>query len=354
MQRSVTLRAWLWLCAALCAAMVLVGGVTRLTGSGLSITEWKVVTGVVPPTTQADWEDLFARYRQSPQYVLENTHFGLDDFQRIFWWEWAHRLLGRVVGLTYLLPFLFFWRRRWLEGWLVKRGLVLFGLVAFQGALGWLMVKSGLVDQPRVSHFRLAAHLATALLTMAATMWTALRVGSPQAAASGARAAPAWAFLALLAAQITWGAFVAGLRAGLFFNTFPTMGGAWVSPLVGETAPLWRDLLENPATVQFTHRWLAVAVVLGAGALAAAMWRTRPTRRAALLVGGAAVLQFNLGILTLLFFRDAPVALGALHQGGAVVLVGAAVVAAFRLTYTPAPAPQPVKAVAPRSLVETS
>ena len=347
MQHSISVRSWLWLCAALCAAMVLVGGITRLTGSGLSITEWKVVTGVVPPIASADWEDLFARYRQSPQYVLENTHFGIADFKQIFWWEWGHRMLGRFVGLTYLLPFLWFWRRKKLDGWMVKRGLLLFAMVSFQGALGWLMVKSGLVAQPRVSHFRLAAHLITALLTMSVTLWTALRCGVGQASPSFSRAAPAWAFLGLLTLQVTYGAFVAGLRAGLYFNTFPTMGGVWMSPVVGESTPLWKDLVENPATVQFTHRWLAVLVVLAAIALTLKLWRSPSTQRAGLLVGGAAVLQFNLGVITLLYFPEASVLLGAVHQAGAIVFVVAAVVAAFRVSYSNATVSRPVGAVVP-------
>lgn len=347
MQHSVFVRGWLWACAALCAAMVLVGGITRLTGSGLSITEWKVVTGSLPPTTSADWDELFALYRQSPQYQKVNGHFGLDDFKSIFWWEWGHRVLGRITGLTYLFPFLWFWRRKKLDGWMVKRGVLLFGMVAFQGAVGWLMVKSGLVDVPRVSHFRLAAHLSTALLTMSVTIWTALRCGVGQASASFSRSAPAWAFLGLLALQINWGAFVAGLRAGLFFNTFPTMGGVWVSPIVGNTSPLWLDLLENPASVQFVHRWVAVVVVLAAAALTWSMWRAPSTRLAALLVGGAAILQFNLGVITLLFFRDASVELGALHQAGAVLLLIAAVVATFKLAYAPAVAKPRVAAAVP-------
>jgi cytochrome c oxidase assembly protein subunit 15 len=312
--------------------MVLVGGITRLTGSGLSITEWKVVTGVVPPLTSGDWDELFALYRQSPQYLAENAHFGLGDFQRIFWWEWAHRLLGRVVGLTYLLPFLWFWWKKALDGWLVRRGLMLFGLVAFQGALGWVMVKSGLVDRPQVSHYRLAAHLVTALFTLALTQWTALRCGLPRTVRARTPATSAWLFLGLLTLQVVLGAFVAGLRAGLLFNTFPTMGGVWVSPLVGELAPWWRDLVENPATVQLLHRWNAVLVVLAAAALAWASWRVPSARRAALVLGAAAVLQFNLGVFTLLYFHEWPVLLGSLHQLGAVALLVAAVGVAFRLS----------------------
>jgi cytochrome c oxidase assembly protein subunit 15 len=227
-------------------------------------------------------------------------------------------------------------------------------MVSFQGAVGWLMVKSGLVDLPRVSHFRLALHLTTALVTMSVTIWTALRCGVREGAPSFGRSAPAWAFLGLLAVQINWGAFVAGLRAGLFFNTFPSMGGVWVSPIVGNTSPLWLDLLENPASVQFAHRWVAVLVVLAAAALALVMWRVRAAQLPALLLGGAANLQFNLGVFTLLYFREAPVVLGALHQAGAVLLLTAGVVATFTLAYAPAVVRPKLSAAVPAEVTTAS
>jgi len=222
----------------------------------------------------------------------------------------------------------------------VRRGLVLIGLIAFQGALGWVMVKSGLVDKPHVSHFRLAAHLVTALFTLALTQWTALRSGLPRTVPARTPATWAWLFIGLLTMQVVLGAFVAGLRAGLLFNTFPTMGGVWVSPLVGELAPWWRDLVENPATVQLFHRWNAVLVVLAAAALARSTWQVPSARRAALALGATAVLQFNLGVFTLLYFHEWPVLLGSLHQLGAVALLVAAVGVAFRLSdRRPAPPP---------------
>lgn len=312
---------WLATCALLCAAMVVVGGITRLTGSGLSITEWRPITGVLPPLSHDAWERAFALYRESPQFRLVNAHFELADFQRIYRWEWTHRALGRVVGLTYLLPLLWLGLRRTLPRWLLARGAVLALLVGVQGLIGWLMVASGLRDEPAVSHLRLAAHLCTALFTFALTLFTWLEVRDGRRHAGARSAAPVWAFLALLAVQITWGAFVAGLRGGLVHNTWPLMKGALVPQGVFFGAPL----LHDPAGVQLVHRWLAFVVVAGALALAWQLRARAEARVAARLVVLATAGQLGLGIVTLVHFHAAPVLLGTLHQFGAVVVLASAV-----------------------------
>jgi cytochrome c oxidase assembly protein subunit 15 len=310
--------AWLFLCAAMVFAMVVVGGVTRLTHSGLSIVEWQPLAGALPPLSHAEWEALFAKYRQTPEFRLVNFDMDLEGFKSIFWWEYAHRLLGRLIGGVFLLPLLWFLARGMLErrlAWLLG-GVFLLG--ALQGALGWYMVASGLVDDPRVSHFRLTAHLGMALVIFAAQLWLALDLLSDRER-SPARLAGAIAALVFVMALS--GGFVAGLRAGKAYNTFPLMNGHWVPPEILMLEPWWRNFLYNMATVQFVHRaffWLlAVLVPL-------AWWRARatPAAAAANVLLAAFALQAALGIATLL--AGVPVALGAAHQGGAVLLLGAA------------------------------
>jgi cytochrome c oxidase assembly protein subunit 15 len=328
--RSAAVERWVWIIALMVAAMVVVGGITRLTGSGLSITEWRPITGAVPPLGEAAWREEFAKYQRSPQFEKENFHFDLAAFQRIYWWEWGHRLLGRLIGLVAAIPFFFFWRAGRLEPWLIRRMWLLIGLGAFQGLLGWLMVASGLVDQPRVSHFRLAAHLITALVTFAIAAWTALQIRFGRSR----RAAPPELRLlglagAALLLQIVWGAFVAGLRAGHLFPTFPKMGATWIPPRALYPEAWWRAAVDNAVLVQFVHRWLGALVVV---MMLVAGWRI--ARRLGLvrwgaLLGAAASLQFALGALTVLFFSRDPVAWGAVHQLGAVVLSSAWVLATF-------------------------
>ncbi len=310
--------------------MVVVGGITRLTGSGLSITEWNVVTGTLPPMGEADWEVLFAKYRATPQFAQINAHFGLAEFKRIFWWEYVHRLLGRVLGIVFLVPFFYFLARGWLDRRLRRRVLLLFALGAFQGVLGWLMVASGLVDRPAVSHYRLAAHLLTALATLAVTLWFALDLlPSPERTAHPRGRILLASFAALLGLQLLYGAFVAGLRAGGIFNTFPLMGDGLAPP--GLWADAWRGLAADPVVVQFAHRLLAWAL-LGVGAvLAWRLGRDPSAGRAARWLGAAVALQFALGVVTILGFPRYPVGLGALHQSGAVLLVVATVVLAHRM-----------------------
>jgi len=307
---------WLFLCAALTFAVVVVGGVTRLTRSGLSIAEWQPLIGVLPPASPADWDALFARYRETPEFRLVNFNMTLEGFKGIFWWEYIHRLLARVIGVVFLLPYLFFVLRKKLDKPLVWKLGAIFALGALQGLMGWVMVKSGLVDDPKVSPVRLAAHLGIALAILAAELWLALQLVSP-------RERPfetlALALPFVIFAMALSGGMVAGLRAGYAYNTFPLMNGHLVPAEVLALEPWWRNFLYNMATVQFVHRaffWLLCLLV------PLAWWRMRHTPAARALFA-AFIVQGVLGIATLLLL--VPVGLGAAHQGGAALLLAAAV-----------------------------
>jgi len=321
---------WLLVSATLVFAMVVVGGVTRLTHSGLSIVEWQPLVGTLPPMTDAQWYELFLKYQQTPEFRLVNFDMDLAGFKRIFWWEYAHRLLGRTIGVVYLVPFLWFLVRRRLDkerAWQLAGIFVLGGL---QGALGWYMVMSGLVDDPRVSHFRLTAHLGVALAILSAEIWLALDLLAPGRGAAN-RPASRWsAWLpAIVYLQALAGGMVAGIRAGHAYNTFPLMHGHWVPPEIMMLEPWWRNFLYNMATIQFVHRtiaWLLIAIVplfwlhtMRAPSEPRARWASH-----ALLAIFAA--QIALGIGTLLL--AVPVPLAAAHQGGAVLLLAAALWAA--------------------------
>ncbi len=306
--------AWLLACAALAFLVVLVGGVTRLTRSGLSIVEWQPLVGVLPPLSQSDWETLFAKYRETPEFRQVNFSMTLEGFKRIFWWEYVHRLLARVIGVVFLLPYVYFLVNKKLERPLAWKLGGIFLLGALQGAVGWYMVKSGLVDDPKVSPVRLTVHLGLALAIFSAELWLAMQLLAPKRRFDG---------FALLIPIIVYamalsGGMVAGLRAGYAYNTFPLMNGHLVPPEVMLLEPWWRNFLYNMATVQLVHRaffWaLAVLVLM-------AWWRERRDVAATALVVAFAM-QATLGIATLL--TGVPVALGAAHQGGAVLVLAAA------------------------------
>ncbi len=297
---------WLLAVAALVFVMVVVGGITRLTESGLSIVRWDPVGGIVPPLNAADWQAEYAAYRASPQGELVNAGMSLAAFKGIFFWEYLHRLLGRVIGLAFALPLAWFALRRAVPegyGWRLSAILALGGL---QGAIGWWMVASGLVDRPAVAHERLAVHLSMALIILGACLWTALDLVRPRN-----RALPAWLlpFLGLLSLQIVWGAFTAGLRAGHAADTWPLMLGQLVPPL--------GSLLNDPVSVQWVHRSLAWFVAAAALAVA---WRERASHRAGL-VAALVVVQFTLGVLTVI--HGVPIAIAAAHQAGAALLLAA-------------------------------
>ncbi|MGE0715541.1 MAG: COX15/CtaA family protein, partial [Alphaproteobacteria bacterium] len=313
---------WLFAVAALVFLMTVIGGVTRLTESGLSIVDWRPVTGALPPLTEDAWQAELDKYRQSPQYRLVNRGMTLADFKAIYWWEYIHRLWGRLIGVAFALPFLWFlWRRRIPPGY-TPRLLVAFALGGLQGLVGWLMVASGLVDRPSVSQYRLVAHLGLALAIYAYLLWLAFDLcrgdrPSPPGTA-GRRLAPALAALAF--ATILSGGFVAGLDAGMVYNTFPLMDGRLVPEVYGQMSPWWANLFENAAAVQFNHRLLATATLAAVVAGAVVMRRAPPpASRLAVAAAAVACVQVSLGIATLL--TQVPVSLGALHQAGAVTLL---------------------------------
>ncbi len=318
------IRIWLYLSAAMVFAMVLLGGATRLTDSGLSIVEWQPILGAVPPLSQADWEAAFERYRAFPEYQKVNRGMALDEFKAIYWMEYLHRLWGRLIGLVFLAPFLAFWFTGRLDGALARRLVAIFVAGGLQGALGWYMVQSGLVDRPDVSPYRLAAHLGLAILIYGAILWTAWGLAAPR---GSARTRGPIALAALVFATMIAGAFVAGLDAGLVYNTFPLMDGRLFPAGYWEHQPFWRNWFENITAVQFNHRWIAMATLVAAIWTG---WRARHAaprlRRAGQYVALAAGAQVALGIATLLY--AVPLTLGVLHQAGAMVLFTAALWAA--------------------------
>src|SRR5215210_5259301 len=328
-------RWWLVSIAALIAIMVLVGGATRLTESGLSIVEWKPLTGMLPPLHPEQWNDAFEAYQKIPQYRELNAGMTLVEFKTIFWWEWSHRLLGRVIGIAYLLPFLWFMWRGVLATDLRRRLGVIFGLGALQGAVGWWMVASGLSQRVEVSQYRLATHLVLALVIFAAIVWTLRRLSDRVPLAFSSRLKITSAMLvALTFVQLYLGALVAGLRAGKVYNTWPEIdGGLMPSParLFFET-PWWRNLFENTLMVQFEHRMIAYALFVLALIHAVDAVRSRagtPVVTGALWLAAVVTLQAVLGILTLL--NHVPIGLALAHQAVAVAVLTLAVVQAERL-----------------------
>jgi cytochrome c oxidase assembly protein subunit 15 len=321
--------AWLIACCALVFAIVVLGGVTRLTRSGLSIVEWQPIVGALPPLTAADWQDLFLKYQQTPEFQKVNPGMSLEGFKGIFWLEYFHRLLGRLIGVAFFVPLLYFlWRRVLMPPLALKLGGI-FLLGALQGALGWYMVMSGLVDDPRVSHYRLTAHLALAFAIYAAMLWLALDLLAPARAAAVARAPRlrrlAWAVTGLIVAMVLTGGLVAGIRAGYAYNTFPLMNGRWVPPEIFLIEPWYLNFFNNMATVQFDHRLVAWLLAVAVPWLWYEAGRAELPARARLLTHlllAAAALQIALGISTLLL--AVPVALAAAHQAGALVVFTAA------------------------------
>ncbi|MDR3466568.1 MAG: COX15/CtaA family protein [Xanthobacteraceae bacterium] len=329
-------RLWLVAVAALIAAMVLVGGATRLTESGLSIVEWKPVTGTLPPLSQDAWTSAFEGYKAIPQYRELNRGMSLAEFKTIYWWEWSHRLLGRVIGMVYLLPFLWFLARGFLPRDL-RRGLWgIFALGALQGVVGWWMVASGLSERVEVSHYRLATHLILALAIFAAIVWTSRRLTPREVASTPARLPLTSALLlALVFVQLYFGALVAGLRAGRIYNTWPSIDGALIpaADRLFFEQPWWRNFFDNTLTVQFSHRMLAYAICVLAVLHAADALRARvdpAVRWGALWLAAAVGLQATLGILTLL--QMVPIGLALAHQGVAIVVLTLALLQTERLT----------------------
>lgn len=330
---------WLLICCAMVAVMVVLGGATRLTESGLSIVDWRPVTGILPPFGAADWQALFEAYKQSPEFHKANFWMSLADFKTIYWLEYLHRLWGRLIGIVFLAPFIWFAVRRQLSGGFAARLCGVFVLGALQGLMGWYMVKSGLVDRPAVSQYRLAAHLVLAFVIYGWLLWLALHCLRPMA--QGPRRtvvtfrthAVVLGVLALI--TITAGAFVAGIDAGLAYNTFPLMDGRWIPDGAFHLAPWWINFFENTATVQFTHRTLGVSLMI----LTLWLWlrvragrnitKVTKARRLIELMAAIVSAQAALGVATLL--NEVPVGLGILHQTGALAVFTLAIWTVYEL-----------------------
>jgi cytochrome c oxidase assembly protein subunit 15 len=328
MQKPIAI--WLLVCCALVFAMVVVGGVTRLTHSGLSIVEWQPIVGTMPPLSQSDWDELFEKYHQTPQYKKINLGMSLDEFKYIFWWEYFHRLLGRVIGLAFFFPFLYFVAKKAIDRPLGLKLTGIFILGGLQGGMGWYMVKSGLVDNPHVSQYRLTAHLGLAFAIYAAMFWVALDLLYPAGASlvnSKIRSLRRFsiALTTLIFIMVLSGGFVAGIQAGLAYNTFPLMDGHIIPPELFMLEPWYLNFFDNMTTVQFDHRLIAWTLAI----LISIFWfksRSVPlsgsARLACTLLLVMLAVQISLGISTLLLV--VPLSLAAAHQAGAVLLVTAA------------------------------
>ena len=330
-EAHVPIRLWLAAIALLIALTAIVGAATRLTGSGLSITEWNPIMGILPPMGEAQWLAAFEKYKAIPQYIQLNKGMNLQAFKTIFWWEWSHRLLARSIGVLVLAPLLVFWARNQIPRGLAPRlvGLLLLG--GLQGAIGWYMVKSGLADRVDVSQYRLALHLGLAVAIFALTLWTLFKLDPDQhrshlVSISRGQRLTAVTLVGLVYLQVVLGAFVAGLKAGRTYTTWPLMDGALVPTGLAQLTPFWHNLFENPALVQFNHRLLAYLLLALAIAHAVALQRSADDERVRLsarLLAIALSGQAALGIWTLLAW--VPVHLGVAHQAGALAVFAAAI-----------------------------
>lgn len=320
------LRAWYWSGATLVFLILIIGGITRLTGSGLSMTDWKPIMGSIPPISETQWEEAFDQYKQFPEYQQVNRGMSLGEFKFIFFWEYMHRMAGRLIGLVFIIPFGWFLVKKKLDSKQLKRALLLLGLGISQGLMGWYMVQSGLVDVPRVSPYRLAAHLSLAFAIFGLCVWFALDLKSKRKQAeSGAPELRKWLwlFLVILSIQVVYGAFVAGMHAGHIYNTFPKMYQFWIPPELWLMEPLMINLFENMVTVQWIHRILATLL----GVMAIGMWirsyrleTSFTTKMWVLSVFAAVLIQYLTGVFTLIY--HVPVWLGVLHQALAMILFG--------------------------------
>lgn len=320
---------WLAIGCLLVATMVIVGGITRLTHSGLSMVTWKPVTGMIPPLNEIEWQTEFTKYKTSPEYIKKNYNFNLEEFKDIFFWEYLHRLIGRVLGMVFIFPFLYFLIKKKIKSKkLLKHLLIIFFLGGLQGFIGWYMVKSGLVDNPAVSHYRLCIHLVTALILFSYIYWIIMSLLFPKSSNHTNKTKKVYSFTKILlffaTLQIIYGAFVAGLKAGHLHNTYPKMGNEWFPKMISEgfSEKGYLALFEDHYTVIFIHRWLAVIVfslvlilVYKAQSNFLSLWQKKSIHFLLIAIG----IQFSLGVLTILY--NVPVVLGVLHQFGALVFV---------------------------------
>jgi cytochrome c oxidase assembly protein subunit 15 len=331
--------------AAFVFAMVIVGGATRLTGSGLSITEWQPVLGTIPPLSERDWQDAFEKYRQIPEYQLVNKGMSLEGFKAIYWWEWAHRLLGRLIGFVFLLPFAYFLVYRAIPKPYIPRIAALFVLGGAQGALGWFMVKSGLSGRVDVSQYRLAAHLALAVAIAGYAFWLGLSIRDEASKAQHAKAGAqfqgakrgALLLAGLVYMQLIAGAFVAGLKAGHASNTWPLMNGEIIPPGLDVYTPWYLNLFENPLAAQFAHRMLAYLVVIAAAFFGFSVWRWPRLRGPAAALSAALLIQTALGIGTILY--GVPLGFALAHQANAMVVLALSLWTLYRATAASAGSP---------------
>ncbi len=329
---------WLATGCFLIALMVVVGGITRLTHSGLSMVEWKLFVGSIPPLSQQDWLETFNQYKQTPEFKIQNFDFSLEEFKSIFWWEYIHRLLGRMIGVVFIFPFLYFLLKKKLSALLTRKLLFVFALGCFQGFLGWFMVKSGLIKDPNVSHYRLAGHLIIAFILYCYTLWILLELVFPQREKDSFQTRLlkkySVALLIITFIQVIYGAFVSGLKAGSVYNTFPKMGDRWIAESIGFSYNNvgMISLFENLASVQFIHRYLAFIILFGALFI---WFRSQkvflhPHQKLGVnLVMAVVLVQFLLGVLTLLY--SVPLTLAVLHQMGALLLPTAIIYFLFHL-----------------------
>lgn len=307
------IRNWLFFTAFMVFAMAIIGAITRLTESGLSMVEWKPLIGAIPPLSEAEWNRVFALYQQTPEFIQKNSWMEIEDFKKIFFWEWLHRLWGRVIGLVFALPLLWFWIRGQIPTGYKAKFIGLLILGGAQGAMGWFMVVSGLNDVPAVSHFRLAAHLGLALLVFVLLLWMAFDFvpKKPKAKINGTfcQKRHGWIAFAFIAVTIIWGAFVAGKDGGMLYNTWPKMDAHWMPP---EVITSFYSFMNDPGALQFFHRWIAVLTMLVTLSFA---WRMKNPH-----IAGMVVLQVGLGIATVL--TQVHIHVAATHQAGAIILLG--------------------------------
>lgn len=328
---------WLYLGIVLVLAMVVIGGMTRLTHSGLSMVHWSF-TGSLPPLSESAWNLEFEKYQASPEFKEIHYHFDLEDFKSIYWWEYIHRMFGRFIGIVFIFPFAFFLYKRWIPKSMIKHFFIILTLGAFQAFLGWFMVKSGLVDIPRVSHYRLAAHLTTAFIACSYIYWVALHYSNYHVEKRDQGLDPFLGakFGTLLLVQIVFGAFVAGLKAGWVHNTWPLMDGDWIAPSVTAMKPFLINFLEGKSGVQFVHRTLGLLVLVYAGFLLVNANKYRDSVKKAIRITAAfTLLQFLLGVFTLVL--SVPISLGVIHQVFALLLLLSVIHLHYRTRYITSP-----------------
>jgi len=337
--RNATLiRYWFLAGAVMVFLILIVGGITRLTQSGLSIVDWKPISGVIPPLNETQWEAEFDRYRAFPEYQQRNKGMSMSEFKFIFFWEYLHRMLARAIGFVFLIPFIWFASQRMFTRRQFKQAMLLFFLGFAQGFMGWYMVQSGLVDNPYVSPFRLAAHLSLAFAIFGACIWFAMETwprftrvvkASVHHGTGSWYQSALWTVVILFVVQVVWGALVAGHKAGYFFNTFPTMEGYWLPPQLWTSTPAWVNFFDNIVTVQWTHRLIGTLLLLATGGL---VWLSRRAdsllKTTALSLGAGMAVQYLLGVFTLLL--HVPISLGVIHQATAMVLFGILLAVIFR------------------------